>query len=93
VDDQWEEDSLDAEDGEERCAEDHGAYVFRGGGLEDVRSTAGAVAYVVANEIGDDGWVARVVFGDAGLDFADEVSAYVSGLGVDASAKLGEEGD
>ena len=93
VDHQREEDALDAEDGVEGGAEDHGADVFRGGGLEDVGATAGAVAYVVADEVGDDGGVAGIVFGDAGFDFADEVGAYVGGLGVDAAAELGEEGD
>ncbi len=93
MDDEREEDALDAEDGIERGAEDHGADVFSGGGLEDVRATAGAVADVVADEVGDDGGVAGIVFGDAGFDFADEVGADVSGLGVDAAAELGEEGD
>jgi hypothetical protein len=93
VDDEREEDALDAEDRIERGAEDHGADVFGGGGLEDVRAAAGAVAYVVADEVGDDGGVAGIVFGDAGFDFADEVGADVGGLGVDAAAELGEEGD
>ena len=88
-----EEDALDAEDGVESGAEDHGADVFGGGGLEDVGATAGAVADVVADEVGDDGGVAGIVFGDAGFDFADEVGAYVGGLGVDAAAELGEERD
>ena len=43
--------------------------------------------------IGDDGWVARVVFGNAGFHFADKVGADVGGLGVDAATELGEEGD
>ena len=93
VDDQREEDALDAEDGIEGGAEDHGADGFGGGGLEDVGTAAGAVADVVADEVGDDGGVAGVVFGDAGFDFADEVGADVSGLGVDAAAELGEERD
>ena len=79
--------------GIERGAEDHGADVFSGGGLEDVRTAAGAVADVVAHEVGDDGGVARIVFGDAGFDLADQVGADVSGLGVDAAAELGEERD
>ena len=53
----------------------------------------GAVADVVAHEVGDDGRVARVVLGDAGLDLADEVGADVGGLGVDAAAELREERD
>ena len=91
VDDQGEEDALDAEDGIERRAEDHGADVFGGGGLEDVRATAGAVAYVVAHEVRDDGGVTWIVFGNAGFDFTNEIGAYVGGLGVDAAAELGEE--
>ena len=51
----------------------------------------GAVADVVADEVRDDGGVAGVVLGDAGLDLADEVGADVGGLGVDAAAELGEE--
>ena len=93
VDDQREEDALDAEDGIERSAEDHGADGFGGGGLEDVGTAAGAVADVVTDEVGDDGGVAGIVFGDAGFDLADEVGADVSGLGVDAAAELGEERD
>ncbi len=93
VDHQREEDALDAEDRVEGGAEDHGTDVFGGGGLEDVGSTAGAVAYVVADEVGDDGGVAGIVFGDAGFDFADEIGTDVGGLGVDASAELCEEGD
>ncbi len=93
MDDEREQDALDAEDGVECCAEDHGADSFGGGGLEDVRATAGAVAHVIADQVGDDGGVAGVVFGDAGFDFADEVGADIGGLGVDAAAKLGEERD
>ena len=73
--------------------EDHGADVFGGGGFEEVGATAGAVADVVADEVGDDGGVAGVVFRDAGLNFADEVGAHISGLGIDTAAELGEEGD
>jgi hypothetical protein len=93
VDDQRKEDALDSEDRKEGSSEDHGADGLGGGGLEDVGTAAGAVANVVTDEVGDDGRVAGVVFGDAGFDFADEVRAYVSGLGVDAAAKLGEERD
>ena len=89
--DQREEDALDAEDGIERRAQDHRADVFRGGGLEDVRAAARAVADVVADQVGDHGRVARIVFGDAGLDLADQVRADVGGLGVNAAAQLREQ--
>ena len=73
-------------------AQDHGADVLGGRRFEEVRAAAGAVADVVADEVGDDGGVARVVLGDALLDLAHEVRADVGGLGVDTAAELGEEG-
>ncbi len=91
LDDKREEDALDAEDREERRAQDHGANVFGGRGLEDVRAAAGAVADIVTDQVGDDGGVARIVFGNAGFDLADQVGADVGGLGVDAAAKLREQ--
>ena len=78
---------------EHRDAQDHGADVLGGRGLEQVRAAAGAVADVVADEVGDDARVAGIVLGDALLDLADEVGADVGGLGVDAAAELGEQGD
>ena len=72
--------------------EDHGADVLGGGGLEQVGTTAGAVADVVAHQVGDDRRVAGVVLGDAGLDLAHQVGTDVGRLGVDPSAQLGEEG-
>ena len=62
-------------------------------GLEQVGRHAGAVADVVADVVGDDRRVARVVLGDAGLDLADEVGADVGGLREDAAAQSGEDGD
>ena len=80
-------------DGVDADAQDHRADVLGGGRFEQVRATAGAVADVVADEVGDDARVAGVVLGDALLDLADEVRADVRGLGVDAAAELGEERD
>ena len=93
VNDQGKEDALDAEDRIERGPQNHGADIFRCGRFEDVRAAAGAVAHVVAHQVGDDGRVARIVFGDAGLDFAHQVGAHVGRLGIDAAAELGEERD
>ena len=78
-------------DGVHADAQDHRADVLGGGGLEQVRATAGAVADVVADEVRDDTGVAGVVLGDALLDLADEVRPDVGGLGVDAAAELGEQ--
>ncbi len=62
-------------------------------GLEQVGRHAGAVADVVTDVVGDRGRVARVVLGDPRLDLADQVGADVGGLGEDAAAKTGEDGD
>ena len=62
-------------------------------GLEQVGRHAGAVADVVADVVGDHGRVARVVLGNPGLDLADQVGADVGGLGEDAAAEPGEDGD
>ena len=59
------------------AAEHHGGDDGHGVGLEQVGGHAGAVADVVADVVGDHRRVARVVFGDAGLDLADQVSADV----------------
>ena len=37
--------------------------------------------------------IARIVFGNSGFDFADQVSADVGRLGIDTAAQLGEERD
>ena len=62
-------------------------------GLEDVRAHAGHVTHVVAHVVGDDAGVAGVVLRKTSLDLADQVGADVGGLGVDATADTGEEGD
>jgi hypothetical protein len=89
---QREQDAAHAEDGIQRDAQDHGADVLGRRRLEQVGSAAGAVADVVAHEVRDDGRVARVVLGDAGLHLAHEVGADVRRLRVDAAAELREQG-
>ena len=59
--------------------------------LEDIGRHTGAVAHVVAHVVGDGGGVARIVFGDAGLDLAHQVGADVGRLGVDAAAHTHEQ--
>ena len=83
--------SMSPGDGVDRDTEDHRADVLGRHGLEEVGATAGAVADVVTDQVGDDGSVSRVVFRDARLDLADKVGADVGGLGVDTAAKLGEQ--
>ena len=62
-------------------------------GLEDVGAHAGHVAYVVAYVVGDHARVARVIFGNACLDFPHQVAAHVRCFGVDAAADAREQGD
>ena len=62
-------------------------------GFEDIGAHAGDVADVVADVVGDDAGIARVVFRDARLDLAHKVAADVGGLGVDSAAHAGEQGD
>ena len=82
--------------GAERQGEGHerdGGDQRPGVALEEVGAHAGDVADVVADVVGDGGRVAGIVLGDAGLDLADQVGAHVGGLGVDAAAHTGEQGD
>jgi hypothetical protein len=55
--------------------------------------SAGAVADVVADVVGDDSGIARIVLGDAGFDLAHEVGADVGRFGEDAAAEAGEHRD
>ena len=80
-------------DREDRDTEDHRADVLGCRRLEEVRPTTGAVADVVADEVGDDAGVTRIVLGDPGLDLSDEVRPDVGGLGVDPTAELREQRD
>ena len=62
-------------------------------GLEQVGRHAGAIADVVTDVVGDGGRVARIVFGNAGFDLADQIAADVGALGEDAAAKPREDRD
>ncbi len=79
--------------GEDEIAKQHRRDRGNGVGLEQVGRHAGAVADVVADVVRDDGGVTRIVLGDAGLDLADEVSADIGRLGVDATTDSGEDRD
>ncbi len=61
--------------------------------LEDVCGYTGAVTHVVSHQVRDDRGVARVILGYPFLDLADEVRAYVSGLGVDVASHPHEKGE
>mmetsp|Transcript_79331 Transcript_79331/g.256915 ORF Transcript_79331/g.256915 Transcript_79331/m.256915 type:complete len:229 (+) Transcript_79331:1740-2426(+) len=75
------------------ATQDHGCEDLPGDGFKEVRSAAGAVADVVAHEVGDDCRVPRVVLRDVGLHLAHHVRTNVGGLGVDAASELRKERD
>jgi hypothetical protein len=77
----------------EQGGQHHGGADGHDIGFEQVGGHAGAVADIVAHVVGDHGRVAGVVLGNSGLDLADEVGADVGGLGEDAAAETGEDGD
>ncbi len=80
-------------DAEEQISEQHRGDGRDAIGFEEVGGHAGAIADVVADVVGDDGWIARIVFGNAGFDLTDEVGADVGGLRVDAAAQTREDRD
>jgi predicted LPLAT superfamily acyltransferase len=52
------------------------------------KTEKGKRVLLIADEVDDDGRIARVVLGDAGLHFADEISTYISSLCVDSATRL-----
>jgi hypothetical protein len=56
-----------------------------------VSAHTGYVTNVVANVVSDGSGVARIVFGNAGFSFTNEVSAYIGSLGEDAAANAGKQ--
>ena len=62
-------------------------------GFEKVGSHAGAIADIVADVVGDDGRVARIIFGNAGFDLTHEIGTDVGALGEDAAAETREDRD
>src|SRR5690606_20067729 len=61
--------------------------------LVQVRAHAGHVADVVTHVVRDDRRIARVVLGNPGFHFADQVGTHVGRLRVNAAAHTGKEGD
>src|SRR5205085_1875682 len=71
--------------------QDHRPDILGGGRLEQVCTTTGAVAHVVAHQVGDHGGVARIVFRYARFHLAHQVSAHVGGFRVNTASELGEQ--
>ena len=61
--------------------------------LEQIGRHARAVADIVADIVGDDSRVARVVLRDPGFDLADEVGADIGALGENTAAEAGKDRD
>ena len=79
--------------GRDQPAEKHCRDDRNGIGFEEVGRHACAVADVVADVVGDDARVARIVLWNAGFDLADQVRADVGALGEDAATEPGEDRD
>src|SRR5437763_1571787 len=62
-------------------------------GLEQIGRHPGAVADVIADIVGDNGRVARIVLRDPGFDFADEIGSDIGSLREDTPAEPGEDRD
>ena len=58
--------------------------------FKQVRRHAGAIANIVADVIGNDGRIARIIFGNAGFDLADQIGTNVGALCENAAAKAGK---
>ena len=74
-----------------QAAQQHGGDQRHGVGLEQVGRHAGAVADIVADVVGDDRRIARIILGNAGFDLADEVRADIGALGEYAAAQACED--
>ena len=59
--------------------------------LVEVCTHTGYVTYVIAHVISNRRRVTRVILGDVVLGLTHQVSAYVSGLGIDTAAHAGEQ--
>ena len=79
--------------GPDRSTENGGTDDGADVGFEEVSAHTGDVTDVVTDVIGDGSGVTRIVFGDTGFDFADEVGADVSSFCVDTAAAPCEECD
>ena len=62
-----------------------------GNGTEQVGAHARDVTHVVTHVVGDNGRIARIIFGNTGFDLAHKVSTDVSGLRVDTTADATKE--
>ena len=76
-----------------QAAQQHGGDQGDGVGFEEVGRHAGAVAHIVADIVGDDRGIARIILRDACLDLADEVCTHVRPLGEYSAAQAREDRD
>jgi len=79
--------------GESERADQNRADQAHGVSFKNVCRHARAIADVIAHIVSNRGRVTWVVFLQAALDFADQVGAYVSRLGVNAASKSRENTD
>src|SRR2546421_11273640 len=68
--------------------EDHGADIFSGCRLKEIGSSAGAIADIIADEIGNNCGVARIVLRNSGFDLSDEIGSDIGSFRINSAAKL-----
>ena len=77
----------------DETAQQHGRDQRNGIGFEQIGGHARAVADIVADVVGNDGGIARIVLGNAGFDFTDQIRTDIRALGENAAAQAREYGD
>ncbi len=77
----------------DQAAEQHGGDQRDRIGFEQVGRHAGAIADVVADVVGDDRRIARIILRNARFDLADEVGPHIGALGENAAAQTRENRD
>ena len=77
--------------GQEQRHQHNGGDYRTGVRLEEIGTHSGDIANVVAYGVGDGSWIAGIIFGNASLDFSDQVAANVGRFGVDATANTCEQ--
>ena len=75
----------------ESCTQDHRSNILSSRRLEKISTTTSTVTHVITHQIGNDCRVAWIIFRDAGLNLANEISAYISSLRINTATQLRKE--
>ena len=89
--DEGKQNSLQPEERIQPDSKNHSTDIFRCGRFEQIRATTGAITDIVADEIGDNRRVTRIVFGNSRFDFPHQIRPNIGRFGIDTAAKLGKK--